>query len=68
MRVRCNQLIFVFNIYVFGAVAGAGILGAQFYGSGNHDGMRYTFLFKFLCGLALSAVFALAFFLPGETF
>ncbi len=62
----CNQLIFVFNICVFGAVAGAGILGAQFYGSGNHDGMRYTFRFKFFCGLALSAVFALAFFAGGD--
>ena len=41
-----NGLIFVFNLCIFGAVAGAGILGAQFYGSGNHEGMRYTFRFK----------------------
>ena len=63
----CNQLIFVFNICVFGAVAGAGILGAQFFGSGNHEGMRYTFRFKFLCGLALGGLFALVFLCGGDT-
>lgn len=63
----CNQLIFVFNICVFGAVAGAGILGAQFFGGGNHEGMRYTFRFKFLCGLALSGLFALVFLCGGDT-
>ncbi len=31
-----NQLVFIFNLCIFGAVAGAGILGAQFYGSGNY--------------------------------
>lgn len=62
----CNQLIFVFNICVFGAVAGAGILGAQFFGSGNYEGMRYTFRFKFLCGLALSALFIFGFLAGGD--
>ena len=28
-----NQLLFVFNLAVFGAISGAGIFGAQFYGS-----------------------------------
>lgn len=51
-----NQLIFVYNICIFGAVAGAGILGAQFYGSGNHEGVRYTFRFKLFCCLAISAL------------
>ena len=27
-----NQLIFVFNLCIFGALSGAGIFGAQFYG------------------------------------
>ncbi len=62
----CNQLIFVFNICVFGAVAGAGILGAQFFGSGNHEGMRFTFRFKFICGFALSALFTLVFLFAGD--
>lgn len=56
-----NQLIFIFNLCIFGAVAGAGILGAQFYGSGNHEGMRYTFRFKLIAGFVLCAVFAVIF-------
>lgn len=47
-----NQLIFVFNLAIFGAVSGAGIFGAQFYGNGNHDGVRSAFRFKLLiCGV-----------------
>ena len=32
-----NQLIFVFTFCIFGAVAGAGIFGAQFFGKGDHQ-------------------------------
>ncbi len=56
-----NQLIFVFNLCIFGAVAGAGILAAQFYGSGNHEGVRYTFRFKLYICLAISAIGLLIF-------
>ena len=56
-----NQLIFVFNLCIFGAVAGAGILGAQFFGSGNHDGVRHTFRFKLYICLAISALGLLIF-------
>ena len=62
-----NQLMFVFNLCVFGAVAGAGILGAQFYGSGNHDGVRYTFRFKMYICLAISALGLLIFGGMGDT-
>lgn len=51
-----NQLMFVFNLCVFGAVSGAGIFTAQFFGSQDHEGVRYTFRFKILIGLLLSAV------------
>ena len=51
-----NQLIFVFNICVFGAVSGAGIFGAQFYGKGDHEGLRDTFRFKVLVCLVLSLI------------
>ncbi len=43
-----NQLLFVFNLCVFGAVSGAGIFTAQYYGKGNEEGVRQTFRFKFL--------------------
>lgn len=41
-----NQLMFVFNISIFGMVSGAGIFGAQFYGNRNMEGLRNTFRFK----------------------
>lgn len=43
-----NGLLFVFNLCVFGASSGAGIFTAQFHGSGDQDGIRHTFRFKFL--------------------
>ncbi|MBQ9966274.1 MAG: MATE family efflux transporter [Clostridia bacterium] len=47
-----NQLIFVFNLCVFGGISGAGIFCAQFFGSGNSEGVRQTFRFKLiLCAL-----------------
>ena len=51
-----NQLMFVFNLCVFGATSGAGIFTAQFKGREDDDGIRHTFRFKLLVGLALSAV------------
>lgn len=51
-----NQLIFVFNLTIFGAVSGAGIFGAQFYGQGNQDGVRYTFRFKLILGMLLAVL------------
>ncbi|MBQ4641851.1 MAG: MATE family efflux transporter [Oscillospiraceae bacterium] len=51
-----NQLMIVLNLCVFGAVAGAGIFTAQYFGSGNHEGIRYSFRFKVLLCLAISAL------------
>ncbi len=46
-----NQLFFVFNLCIFGALAGAGIFGAQFFGSGDRKGVAYCFRFKLMfCG------------------
>lgn len=50
-----NGLLFVFNMCVFGASAGAGIFTAQFYGSRDDDGIRYTFRFKVMICAALAA-------------
>lgn len=61
-----NQLFFVFNLCIFGAISGAGIFGAQFFGSGDHEGVRSTFRFKLLfCG-ALSAAGLVLFSFFGE--
>lgn len=61
-----NQLIFVFNLAIFGAVSGAGIFGAQFYGNGDHDGVRNAFRFKLLICAALTVIGAGIFLLFGE--
>ena len=58
-----NNINFIFFLAVFGALSGAGIFGAQFFGSGNTEYFRYTFRFKFvistLLGAAAIAVFLL---------
>ncbi len=51
-----NQLLFVFNLCIFGAVAGPGIFTAQFAGSGDNDGVRHTFRFKLIICLIISAL------------
>ncbi len=49
-----NQFVFVFNVTVFGAVAGPSIFGAQFFGKGDHEGQKYTFRFRLLvCALII---------------
>ena len=45
-----NQLIFVFNLCIFGGVSGAGIFGTQFFGKGDIEGQKYTFRYKiYIC-------------------
>lgn len=51
-----NQFMFVFFICLIGATAGAGIMGAQYYGSGNNGGVRNAFRFKILSCMAITAV------------
>jgi len=51
-----NQLIFVYYLAIFGAISGAGIFGAQFYGQGDHDGVRYTHRFKIYICLILTLI------------
>ena len=61
-----NQLIFVFNLCIFGASSGAGIFTAQFHGRGDSAGVRHTFRFKFLICAALSLGAGVLFFLWGD--
>lgn len=41
-----NQLIFVYNLCLFGGVSGAGIFTAQYFGQKNDEGIRQTVRFK----------------------
>lgn len=61
-----NQLIFVFNLCIFGAVSGAGIFTAQFFGHGDYEGVRNTFRFKFLISIAFSVIGIVAFVSAGS--
>lgn len=49
-----NQLIFVYTFLIFGIGAGASIFGAQFFGKGDMDGVRYSFRFKILLGILMT--------------
>ena len=51
-----NNLIFVFNLCIFGACSGAGIFTAQFHGSLDHKNIRNTFRFKVISNVLLTAM------------
>ena len=57
-----NQLLFVFNLCMFGGLAGAGIFAAQFAGARNDEGVRDCFRMKLWLGAAM-LVLALAVFI-----
>ncbi len=48
-----NQILFVFNLAVFGAVSGSGIFSAQFFGKGDREGVRHTMRFKLITVAAI---------------
>ena len=60
-----NQLMLVFNISVFGALSAPGIFSAQFYGAGDHEGVRHTFRFKLVLVAILLAIALMLFGLFG---
>ena len=49
-----NQLMFVYNICIFGGVSGAGIFTAQYFGQKDEEGIRHTFRFKLWMTLILT--------------
>ena len=51
-----NQLLFVFNLCIFGGLAGAGIFTAQFYGKDDHNGVRDTSGISGPAGIFMQAV------------
>lgn len=61
-----NQLFNVFNISLFGAVSGAGIFGAQFFGNKNMEGVRNTFRFKIISCMLLTMAAVCLLFFKGE--
>ena len=61
-----NQLMFVFNLCVFGAISGAGIFSAQFYGAKDLEGVRSCFRYKIIVGAILVSAAAVVFTLFGR--
>ena len=61
-----NQLIFVYNLAIFGAVSAASIFGAQYFGKGNHKGHMYSFRFKLYAALTVTTLTILLFVTKGE--
>ena len=51
-----NQLIFVYNLAIFGAVSAASIFGAQYFGNGDHRGHMHSFRFKLYATLLVSGL------------
>lgn len=61
-----NQLIFVYNLAIFGVVSAASIFGAQYYGKGNHKGHMYSFRFKIYAAVLVTLLTILLFVTRGS--
>lgn len=61
-----NQLIFVYNLCIFGGVSGAGIFTAQYFGQGNHEGVRQTMRFKLWMVTIITILTAALFYVPAR--
>ena len=51
-----NQLMFVFNLALFGAISGPGIFTAQYAGQKNDEGVRHTMRFKLILSVLISVI------------
>ena len=61
-----NQLLFVFNLCIFGALSGAGLFGAQFYGNKEFENLKHTFRYKVIISLIICAGAIGLFLVAGE--
>lgn len=62
-----NQLIFVYNLCIFGGLAGAGIFTAQYFGQKDDKGIQHTFRFKIWLALILTAGALILFLCAGDS-
>lgn len=62
-----NQLIFIFNLSIFGSLSGPSIYSAQYAGVGDEEGVRNCFRFKLIIGTIITAIAIIVFSLFGET-
>ena len=60
-----NQIVFIFNLTIFGGLGGASIFGAQFFGKKDYEGVRYTLRFRLVFSMAIGVLGILVFLLFG---
>ena len=61
-----NQLMLVFNITIFGAISGAGIFSAQYFGCRDYEGVRNAFRYKMMICIGVFVLAVVVFILGGE--
>ncbi|MBR4235312.1 MAG: MATE family efflux transporter [Clostridia bacterium] len=49
-----NNLIFVYNLAIFGGMSGATIFAAQFFGAGDKKGVRHSFRYSLIVGAVVT--------------
>ena len=52
-----NQLIFIFNLAIFGISAGAGVFTAQFHGAKDVNGVRHTMRYRLMASVVVTGIF-----------
>ena len=62
-----NQLLFVYNLCLFGGVSGAGIFTAQYFGQKNQEGIRQTVRFKIWLLSVITLITLVLFLLAGDS-
>ena len=62
-----NQLLFVYNLCIFGGLAGAGIFSAQFYGKNDHKGVADSFRGKIYIAAGVITIAMTILITQGET-
>lgn len=61
-----GQLVFVFNLAIFGGLSGPGIYGAQYYGHGDQEGVKNVFRLKWWLALFCVVAGILTFIFAGD--
>lgn len=61
-----NQLLFIYNLGIFGSLAGASIFASQYFGSRNKEGFHEAVRFKWLMALSIFILSTIIFVLFSE--
>ena len=61
-----NQLIFVFNLAIFGTVSGVGIFTAQYFGKDDNEGIKETIRLKIVSAIVILTIAVLIFVFAGS--